>query len=417
MRDLNLGQKIFMIVLYCLTAISFVVSGFVIYQLATIKKPFTIGVTYADKLSYDESQRSIANVKINSNDNNNGLAVYDLQFSSYTDTEGNGVTSFGIQCTGDWEIHSFDYLAEQMIDNLEEVEKYKADQTAKYGNSIKTLENSFVFGNFHFYYTGDNGVTYTVLSEDMIDNYLLIDIDGEFYRLVLNTYTTHTVHYSNWWNKLWGIKSYKEVEVEYSWYHLFDYIMNSALKNSGTEDFSEFPLALLDCSEFIKVEKLDSNGQYYELENTAEIRNYLIIPVEYTKDGALDTSDSLFKMVNSSTSWSYYGQTDVKEYWNAYSELLITEKNLNFVYNSEFDKYYITIDNDFSKYLDKLSNTEISICIDLDNIDFDIYALDLQNFTFDIKSFVISSEIAQDFTIYNQSACEIVPTFNFGGNV
>ncbi len=402
MSELKKGQKVFMIIMYILTAISLVVSAFVIYNMATTKKPWTIGVTYADKLSFDENQASIATIKVHGNENNNGQAVYDLQFSSYTDADGNGVTSFGIQCVGDWEIRRISDFIGNIPAHIEFSDLYK-----KYKG--KMVNETYVLGDFSLYYTADGGTTYTILPEDKVDDFLLIDIGGEFYRLSLKTYTYTTEKtVFLWW------KTTETRTAQYTWYEVFDYLMTSAINNSGKEEFSQFPLPLMDCAEYLTIEKYDGR-QYHPLDKTTEVRNYLTVPVDYTKNGATVASDSLFKMVNASTAWEFYSHSDLDEYWNAYSEIEITAKNINFVYNSLESAYYITIDKTFAEYLNNLTNAEISISINLDEIDLAIYGIDLQNFTFDIEAFNVSATNHEALTVYNQSACDIVPTFNLGG--
>ena len=118
LSDLNKPQKIFMIILYCLTAVATLVGTFVIYYMATVAKPWTLSVTYADTLNVTEGKPPIINVDIHSNENNNGKPVYDLRINSYTDSEGNGVAGFGIQCVGNWKIiNNSDYEKYSYIDN------------------------------------------------------------------------------------------------------------------------------------------------------------------------------------------------------------------------------------------------------------------------------------------------------------
>ena len=110
MSDLNIPQKILMITLYILTAIASLVSCFVVYQLSTMVKPWTLGVTYASTLTANENNIPIVEVSVKTNKNKNGQAVYDMQWNSYTDAEGSGISGFGIQCVGDWEVYNYSNL-------------------------------------------------------------------------------------------------------------------------------------------------------------------------------------------------------------------------------------------------------------------------------------------------------------------
>ena len=104
MSDLEKKDKIIMSIVYVLMVLSCAVIFFVIYNVIKKEKPWTLGVTYASVISVDGNEQPILKVSIKSNKNKNGEALYDMQFNSYSDTEGNGITGFGIQCVGDWKI-------------------------------------------------------------------------------------------------------------------------------------------------------------------------------------------------------------------------------------------------------------------------------------------------------------------------
>ena len=71
LEDLNKGQKIFMVTLFVLTAISMLFGGFALYNLLTVEKPWTIGVVYASKIQANDTSVPIINIKIYENKNGN----------------------------------------------------------------------------------------------------------------------------------------------------------------------------------------------------------------------------------------------------------------------------------------------------------------------------------------------------------
>lgn len=410
MSDLNKVQKGFMITIYILTAFALLVSAFVIYNIITKEKPWTLGVTYASLLTSNDNQVSICTVSIKDNSNNNGQSLYEIQWNSYTDTDGSGISGFGIQAVGcDWTVLNGDINSEYyMFNNL-------ALESA-YNNYSRMLaqNSSLIFGDIYLYYTGDNGQVYYSLSSDDLDNYLLIDIDGQFYRLTLKEYT-YTAQKDGFWNELFNRTETRT--TTYSWFEVFDYIIESAINASGSTEFSEFPLALFDLSKYFDIEYKDDNGQYHSLPNTSENRNYLTIQVNYEKDGATEASDSTFKQIAYSTSWNYYSDFELDNYWNAYSEIVITEDYVNAVYNQLENSYYLTIDEKFANYLSRLKMSNISIILNLDNLDYEVYGIDLQYFNFNMESFTINSSTISELEIYNQENCPVELQLNLGGTV
>ena len=170
-------------------------------------------------------------------------------------------------------------------------------------------------------------------------------------------------------------------------------------------------------ADFLDIEYKDESGQYHKLDDTSERRNYLAIQVDYDRDGVVEAKDSAFYQIANSTTWNYYENLDLDDYWNAYSDIEITEDHISAVYNSIENAYYIALDEKFADYLYTLQMSKITVNLNLDNLDYAIYGIDLQNFDFNIESFEISSSTLADLTIYNQEACPIRPELNLGGAV
>ena len=221
---------------------------------------------------------------------------------------GKGVKSFGIQAVGDWLICNKNFgILEYTSEQLYNANKSKID------NTLKTL----VVGDFYYYYTGDNGTTYSKLKiSQQMDDYLLIDINGEFFRLTLkdnSVYEKYTKkdYFFDW--SLWGKDGFW-ITRKATWLDVFAYFMSSAMTSSGQEEYSTFPLNFMNCGNLLTIEQ-NVNGKYEKLEETSDTKNYLAANVEYSKNGATDVTDSIFKQVAYSTTWNYFNNTTVVDYW------------------------------------------------------------------------------------------------------
>ena len=407
LEDLNKGQKIFMIIVFLLTIISVVFGGYAIYNILEHEKPWTLGVTYADVLETEEKETPIISINIHSNENENGESVYDFRINSYTDHEGNGVAGFGIQCVGDWKIiNNSKYEEYSYATSYIKADSFISSNKAKYGGAFN-VESTIAFGKFSFYYTGDNGEIYTTTYLDNIPNYMLINIGEEFYRMKLKSYQCEVLN-DDFWAWLPFVSDYKTVDTAFTWFEVFDRVMRFAIDSNAKTKYEEFSLSLFDLSDFIVVEGLNDKGQYVSVETTSETRNYFTIFVDYSKDGLTNASESIFGMVNNSTTWSVYEDLDVEEYWKAYADIIINVSNLNYVYDESNESYYATLDENLSSYFNTLSDSEISCDFDFTSFDIDVGAINLKNFNFKIKSFNIKTNDS-NFKIYNQDYCLVVP--------
>ena len=394
-------RGIFFSIVYFVTAIMLALGVYAVYNLIVVQRPWTLGVTYAGMISTDDTQANIVDVNIKSNSNNNGEILYEIQFNSYTDTDGSGIAGFGIQVVGsDYELYNY-------ADIFTTAGSVDYDVAQKKYDRVLNQNYSYIFGDVYLYYTGDNGIVYRSLNVSDLDDYLLIDIDGMYYRLVLNDYAVKTTTGALWWEEE------KTTYFQYSWFDVFDYIIQSALDTSATGVYEEFALPLFDLSDFLTIEYKDEDGQYKQMPETAENRNYMTIQVSYDLDGAVETSDSMFKMVGSSSTWSYYNEDYIKDYWQATTSMTIDDSMLNYTYNELYDSYFLTLDPNFVEYLRNLKS-EINVSLDLSNkVEYDYKGIDLQYFDFNIASFEITNA-PSDFIMIHQDYCDIVPEVSYG---
>ncbi len=407
MSDLNKPQKILMILMYILGGLSLLVGSFVIYNLVNFAKPQTLGVTYASTLNSSSGKEPICTVNIWSNENNNGQQMYEILWNSYTDADGQGIKGFGMQVVGDYVvINAADIYGDRDEDYWE-----KLGKATEFKNGF-SKEGTLAYGDWYFYNTDDLGESSYMLPFDKIGNNLYISIEDKFYQIRLTNYT-YNVDKTVWlfWNKR------EEHSASQTFFELTDFVFHSALQDSARHENSTYYINFLECSAFYEILYKDEKGQYHEMPDTTDLKNYLQVKVNYHKDGITSATDSMFKQIGYSTTWSFFNNDNLKKYWNAYGEIKITEKQINSIYNKERNSYYVTIDEKFAKYLENANMAEIIVDINLDNLNYDIYGIDLKFFTFDMKQFEITStkNTAETFVLYNSGNTNIAPTLHLGG--
>lgn len=399
LKNLNTVQKVFFWILFGLSVVSLFVSIFVIYVMATQRKPETLGVTYAATLDSSSGNVPICEVEIWSNDNKNGQQMYEIQWNSYTDTQGNGVKGFGLQILGNYSLYDNGTItSRQILDNY---------------NKITVLNDSYFIGSSYFYYTDDLGLSSYACPIEEIEDCLYIDIDDTFYKMNLITNTVQRKKTDIWSTiKSWfGSYSYEDVNYQYSWYSISDYIIKSALLDSARANNEIFYINYLDCAEYYELLQYDGR-QYKEMPEVSHLKNYLQVKVTYHKDGAQEYTDSLFHQVANSVTWSYDDGTNAKDFWDSEDTFTITEDMISLLKLEGVDAYYITIDSAFVDLLKTQTNTNYIIDINLDNISKNVIGVELSNFTLEVESFTISSSTDMQFTVLN--ATNIIPTLEGG---
>lgn len=391
MSDLNKGQKILMSVAYVLTGFALLVISFVLFNIVQREKPKTLGTIYAGTLTCSSEDVNIIEVNIYSNENKNGQVCYEVLWNGYTDYLGREIKGFGMQSSVLPKSHNYSMVPEDSIFLV-------ADAESPY------IVN---FPEATMYNTDDLGLSSHVIAD--MPNELYFDIDGKMFKYEFQTFNREVYSTKGWnfFNAVFDITTTEKISFNYN--TLFNVIVRSALTDSAKENYSEFAINMLDLDQYLKILYLDDNNQYQPLPKTSSMYKLFKVKVNFSKDGMTDVNQSLFKQFKGSSSWDYYSKTGVEEYWNAYTELVLTENNINFVYNEVESSYCVILDEKFSNYLDGLKNAEISIVLDLSALDFKVYGIDLKNFNFRISDFEILSNSFDNFKIYNLDSCSVEP--------
>lgn len=392
MSELSKSQKILMGIIYALTGCALVVIFFSLYNILALSKPQTLGTIYASTLSRAEDDVYIIEVNIYSNENKNGISCYEVLWNGYTDYQGNNIKGFGMQASVLPQEHKYSKVAPGSVFLIHDVDSPYITE----------------FSEATMYYTDDLGVSSYVTNE--MPGELYFDIDGSFYKYEFQTFDREVYSTTGWnfFNALFNITKNEKVPFNYN--TLFEVIVSSALTDSARYENGEFTISMLDLSKYVKILVQNEDKQYVDLPKTSTTYDLFKVKVTYSKDGMTDASQSMFHQFKHSTTWNYYNNTDVEKYWNAYFELKLDEKTINYVFNEFESAYYIVLDTKFSQYLKSLSYAEISIVLDITAVDFDVYGIDLEHFDFKIKSFEILVDNAEDFEIYNSDRCSVNPT-------
>ena len=393
-------------VLSIIAGISLLFGLWVVYYISNNRVPETLGTTYLDLLPIEEGDVPICSVNIFDNSNNNGQALYEVLFNGYTDVENKAVKGYGVQAVGS-------YVLSNKLSNYSKAE-LKDLETRMNNEGFVEHGSTTLVGGVYTYNSDDLGIS---SYSGEVPNQLFIQIDGTNYLMEFDSYSykDYSSRYgAEWFNRL--INNYKVKHVDYTFLDLFDLVVQSVLTHSAKEDNAQFSIPLLKCSELIRLRMLDEDGQFVDLGTTSIDYDFLKVHINYSKDGALEASDSIFHQVANESSWNYFDNFETEDYWNSYSVVTITETDVCFVESTFYEgQYYVALTEDFTNYVKSLTNVEINVDINLDNISREICGIDMTNFDFDFNTFEITSSSVQDFNVIN--AGDYSPELSITGGV
>lgn len=318
-------------------------------------------ISISDSLTEEEiaeyEKRVLINVNLYSNENENGLALSEMRLDYFTDTnmDTNSCRSTGIQALFD--VPGF-------------VEALNG------GNYDELYSKYLLFGSdglqFNFdinpyYYETYNGVSWggSNLPENLQNpldrnKSFIVKINDTPYLFKLDG--TYKRSETEGW---WIFKSTKEKTYNYTYFDLMIELLTSVKYNSLGD--SDFYLAIDISKYFTNIKEYNYETQQFDKEPSADISNkYCMMKFHYSKNGAINSSDSMFGLIKGSAS---YGKTSDSstEYWKAFMRYNYTVLNLNKRFSEQFDGYIFSIPfEEKSMYLN-ISDYEINVVIDLNS--------------------------------------------------
>lgn len=332
------------------------------------KVPTGLTTSYVSSITDPQTNEdlTVMEVKVLSNEVNNGLPMVEFLINSYTDTSKSAVIGIGFQLVGD---------------------------------------------ELYFYNRTNSGSFQSVTEFDQQNSVFLIDIDEQLFALKLDG--TYEVPVTDGWkivrtigtlglNMFWEGTNFEKIETHsYTIEEFMEAIRNTVVSNSnGT---GEGILSLVDVSQYFNLYDATTNEQISneELGNYGLTRSYFDVEYSYSKAGVNWAEQSLFGSVAGDSDYNTSSVDANKDYWQAVSRVELTEEDFERRTSSlnEMDYLYLTSDAIDKMNINTAVEVYISINLDDDNIaGFDYYALaNLKN----VKKIEISSTNAVEFEILN----------------
>ena len=341
--------------LILLTVIAIIVSVAYVYVHFFVKD-ITTGTNYIDNqigvdilnsedLTEEEKNkledRYFLEANFYSNSKNNGIALQELKLNYFMDYN---LTSSSYRSTG------MQYLGDLKQSDLV-LHETSTTEANKYQSSL-----------FSYYDTVD-GVSWSgnkLNTQLNRESSFVVKIDNRPFLIQLTgTYEwkTYEPYFLFWQKEITNIQYYTYLNV-------FADCMQAIRSNSyGFGDY----YIVADLSEYFSVREFDSETGKYKEDNVSDIlKNYAVLKFHYDENGALNSSQSLFKTIDCNPNYGMNEDLDTS-YWQERVLYNLDESILSYRYSELYEGYLVSISQTMKTTFNELPRNLVNLKIDLNS--------------------------------------------------
>lgn len=371
-----------------------IIAAYVMYRL--FDTTITTGTNYIDEQvgldvieagedNEDEyAERWFMEVNYYSNDNNNGFELSELTFNYFTDYTLNSSAyySIGMQFVGE---------------NPEELRNYfrsESDYVSWFNGKLNpsTRFDDF-FDNRFYYYNGSFDIWTSAITYPTRNLSMIVKIGGEPFLIQLNKY------YTSKSASAWYILSDKYRIYFPVYTTLFGDVINAVKNNSqGAGDW----YMKMDLSDYFSVKKYDASSGKWSEQEADEIWTYAVVKFHYSSDGAVNSTQSMFNMINGERTGGSEVNTD---YWQAHVVYELAAAQFVYRYSEAYGGWFVALSTQDIKNFAALSKTEFNVTVDISKIysayGYNVVGIDYDGFAgLDIDTLSIISTSYKNQTFY-----------------
>lgn len=321
-------------------------------------KDLTVGVNYidnqigldivkSDDLSEEQKNefedRYFLECNFYSNSKNNGIALQEMKLNYFTDYNllSTGYRSTGMQYLGDLKQEDL-----QLVETTEE----QANRDESIGFSYYDSTNGIDF---------DGGKLRTQLNRESC---FTIKIDGRPFQIQLNkTYEWTT--YKRQWYTLWIWNKPTTHIWMYNYLDVFADCMQAIRTNSA--GYGDYYITV-DLSEYFTIREFDSEtGKYKQDDVTDIIKNYSVLKFHYDENGAKNSTQSLFGVIDCNPSYDIEDTNIDTTYWQERMVYNLSAKDFTYRYSDVYNGYFASLDLDTKKMFADMPRAKVNITLDL----------------------------------------------------
>lgn len=353
-------------------------------------------VLKSDELTEDEKDalqdRYFLEANYYSNDKANGIQLQELKlnyFSSYR-MMSSDYRATGMQYLGDYKglpLDTWDGNSEVRFKLFGNKDRYYGtDETSV------NIANTYVDKSFN-YYDCTNGVSWngitnengSIATELKRTTEFTVKIDNRAFAITLDKYKDKDVgDVRNIFGIGWKVGE-KYNRYYYTYGSLFQSCMQAVKTNSA--GYGDYYITV-DLSSLFSVREFDTETGKYKADDVTDIiKTYSVLKFHYDENGARNSSQSMFGIIDNNSKYDIAHDTVDTEYWqermtynlNFQSKLNgrdIFEYRFSDVYNG----YFVSLSMDAKKLFASMPRTKVNITIDTDTAIGKIFGLDYNAF-------------------------------------
>lgn len=354
-------------------------------------------VLKSDELTEEEKDelkdRYFLEVNYFSNDKDNGIQLQELKMNYFTSYK---LTSKDYRSTGMQYIGDYKGLPLDTWDGNSEVSVMKIGSNDRYYGTSETavsIANSYVDKSFN-YYDFTNGVAWngvtdengSIATELTRKTEFIIKIDDRAFAICLNKYFDKDIgDVKNIFGIGWKVGE-KYNRYYYTYGSLFQSCMQAVRSNSA--GYGDYYITV-DLSSLFSIKEFDTETGKYKTDNVTDIiKTYSVLKFHYDENGARESRQSLFKLINNSAKYGMYDDKVDTTYWQERMTYnLNTQSKLNgkdlftYRYSQAFDGYFISMSMDAKKVFAEMPRTKVNLTFDVEkDLDKKIVGLDYNAF-------------------------------------
>lgn len=280
-----------------------------------------------------------------SNAKNNGIALQELKFNYFTDYKllSTSYRSTGMQYMGD----------------LKQSDLTMTGTTEK--EAQKHESSSFS------YYDTTNGISWDgnkIRTQLNRESAFTIKIDNRAFQIQL-TGTKEWTTYERQWYTLWLWKKPITNILYYTYINVFADCMEAIRTNNrGYGDY----YITVDLSEYFTIREYDTEtGKYKEDNVTDIIKNYSVLKFHYDENGARNSTQSLFGIIDCNPSYDVEDSNIDTTYWQERMVYSLDVDDFTYRYSDTYGGYFASLNMDTKRLFEEMPRVKVNVTFDLDS--------------------------------------------------
>lgn len=314
--------------------------------------------------------RYFLEVNYYSNDKENGIELQELRLNYFTSFN---LLSSEYRSTGMQYVGNYQGLPLDTWDGNSEFKfQIFGDKNRYYGTSEESvaIANNYVDKSF-YYYDSTNGISFngvsnengSIATELKRSTQFIIKIDNRAFSISLDKYFDKDVgDVRNFFGIGWKVAE-KYNRYYYTYGSLFQSCMQAIRTNSvGYGDY----YITVDLSSLFSIREYDlETGKFKEDNVTDIIKNYAVLKFSYNENGARNSTQSMFGIIENSSKYDIQEDIIDTTYWQERVCYNLNEKNFEYRYSDTYKGYFLSLSMDTKKMFANMPRAKVSIDIDL----------------------------------------------------